>query len=97
MLRLKLPPTHGWVHPVFHVSRVKPALFSSLVPPAPDPHPHLVDGSLVYTKRKLLDVRRKGRGFQYLVDWEGYGLEERSWTPARGILDQTLVEDFCRR
>ncbi len=32
---LKLPPTLGQVHPVFHVSRVKPVLYSPLVSSAP--------------------------------------------------------------
>ncbi|KAI7806903.1 Pol polyprotein [Triplophysa rosa] len=85
-LRLKLPSHLGRVHPVFHVSRVKPVVSSHLNPassrPTPPP-PRLVDGIPAYTVRKLLDIRRRGRGFQYLVDWEGYGTDERSWIPSR--------------
>lgn len=73
-VRLKLPPAFK-IHLVFHVSLLKPVSSSHLSHPAkPPPCPRLIDELPAYMVRRLLDVRRRGRGYQFLVDWEGTGI-----------------------
>ncbi|KAK3535797.1 hypothetical protein QTP70_021110 [Hemibagrus guttatus] len=97
--KLQLPPEYR-IHPKFHVSLLKPHHLS--VSPSTEPGsdaaepplPLLLDDGAAYGVREILDSRHRGGQLEYLVDWEGYGPEERSWIPCNDILDPNLLETF---
>ncbi|KAK3573020.1 hypothetical protein QTP86_012243 [Hemibagrus guttatus] len=96
--RLQLPPEYK-MHPVFHVSLLKPhhsSVLPSTEPGAAEepPLPLLVDDGTAYLVKEILDSWCRGGRLEYLVDWEGYGPEEWSWVPRDNILDPGLHEDF---
>ena len=94
-VKLSLPPNLR-VHPVFHVSQIKPVALSphTAAELAPPPPRVLEGGDLAWEVRKVLDVRRRGRGFQFLVDWVGYQPEDRSWVPRSYFADDSLLSEF---
>ena len=71
------------IHPVFHVSLLK------LVTPGTrlsnPPSAIKVDDHVEFEVHRILDSKRVGAHFYYLVDWKGFGPEERSWEPLSNV------------
>ncbi|CAI5799382.1 Hypothetical predicted protein [Podarcis lilfordi] len=79
--KLELPPSLK-IHPVFHVSQLKPChanYFPGRIAPPP---PVQVDGHEEFPVAQILDLKQLRGKLHYLIDWVGYGPEERSWEPA---------------
>ncbi|KAK3518251.1 hypothetical protein QTP70_034617, partial [Hemibagrus guttatus] len=85
------------INPTFHVSLLKPVLSSPFLAKGKPPPPRIIGGQPAYTAHRILDVHQVRGSRQYLVDWEGYGPEERSWVPAKDILDPKLIQEFHAR
>ena len=77
--RLKLPAS--WkVHNVFHAVLLRPYMENEVHGNNyPRPPPDLLEGEEVYTVERILKHRRRGRGYQYYIQWEGYPITEASW------------------
>ena len=78
--RLSLPET--WkIHNVFHALLLQRYRENDVYganyewPPAELDH----EGQEVYNVEAILKHRKRGRGYQYFVKWEGYPITEASW------------------
>ena len=45
------------------------------------------EGNKEYYVRDIIDERKRGRGYQYLVRWVGYGPEEDRWIAGSELKD----------
>jgi hypothetical protein len=90
-IKLKLPP-NSKTHLVFHTSLVlpfkenDPNLFPSCKFAKPQPIINKA-GDQEYFVRDIIDERRSGHGFKYLVRWVGYGEEENRWLARKELED----------
>ncbi len=89
--RLPLPSSFH-IHDVFHVSLLEPfhpnTIPGRLLPPSP---PITVQGEDFFRVREVLDSRQRANRIEYLIDWEGYGPQDRSWEPADNLTDLAIM------
>lgn len=94
--KLDLPNTMR-IHPVFHISLLKPFHPSpqEFVGRAQLPPPPIIneDGEEEFFVEKLLDKRIQRGQVQYLVKWEGYDDSENQWLPVKDIAED-LIKEF---
>lgn len=83
--RLELPPSMK-IHPVLHVSLLKPYHSSGTVQPPP---PLTIDGEDEYIVEEILQSRTVKSGKrtkeEYLIKWQGYGYEHCTWEPLANL------------
>src|ERR1041384_1175447 len=97
--KLDLPNTLK-IHPVFHISLLKPyyespETFNRTIPPTAEiiiendiPHEE-------YEVEKILDVKTYHKRKHYLILWKGYPLHDATWEPIKNLTHcQDLLKEF---
>ncbi|KAJ9521987.1 hypothetical protein QJQ45_024878 [Haematococcus lacustris] len=91
---LQLPVSMSRLHPVFHVSLIKPYTGADVgfMPPPVE----WLDEEPVYYVERLLDHKHvhAGKAKEYLVQWEGYDAHHNTWEPRSNLVgcDKILAE-----
>ncbi|CAM6088286.1 unnamed protein product [Calypogeia fissa] len=99
---LSLPETMRHLHPMFHVSLLKPYISrpSTFSNPHPTPPlPQVVDDHIEYEVDRILQKRiiRRGRKVivEYLVLWKGFPLHEATWEPIGNLTNcANILQEF---
>ena len=55
------------------------------------------DGLEEYHIEKIVDERKRGRGYQYLVRWSGYSENDDLWLPQRELEDCEALDRWKAR
>lgn len=95
---MKLTTNFRRIHPVFHVSNLRPYSPDPIHerhPPKPPTTIIANDGVEEYEVETILDSRLYRGKLQYLVRWKGYGPEENSWEPEANLKNaKTMITKF---
>jgi len=85
----------------FHASQLKQyvsndqALFPEQEFPRDGPV-MLPDGREEHVIEWILDKRKRGRGWQYLVQWKGYGPGDDEWLPRQEVEETVALDEWLR-
>lgn len=90
-------PNSPNIFPTFHTLNVVPYVKnnSSLFPECEfaQPPPVIMENSeSEYFIRDIINKRRVGHGYRYLVHWKGYGPEENCWLPTSKLKDTKALD-----
>ena len=85
--RLNLPAT--WrIHNIFHATLLRLYKENEVYGVNfPEPPPELLEGEEVYEIETILNQRKRGRGYQYLIKWQGYPISDALWEPETSFLN----------
>jgi hypothetical protein len=93
--KLELPESVT-IHPVFHVSQLKPFIPSAVEAVPTQPPPVYADRrGGIFAVEAILGKRKYRGRWQYLVKWDGYDDSENTWEPASNL--QHLVGDLAEQ
>ena len=100
-VELQMPPRLGKIETTQNVQYLKPYRKrpASDGPTTIPPPPQIVDGQPEFVVEDILAVKKVGRTNQYLIRWEGYGVEEDSWVPKLELQRncQSILDAFNQR
>ena len=86
------------IHPVFHISLLKPYQPSPEEFARPTPPPAIFEsntGQEEYEVEAILDKRIIRKNIQYLVKWTGYPLHDATWEPVQNLSNvPKIIKEF---
>jgi hypothetical protein len=93
--KLRLPQGMSRMHDIFHVSILEKFHPNHIeerklnkTPPV------IIDNEKEYEIESILDSRVVRKQLEYLIDWKGYGIDERCWVKQRDIHAPDLIREF---
>ncbi|KAG5292720.1 CHROMO superfamily domain-containing protein [Histoplasma ohiense] len=94
--KLELPPSYRSIHPVFHISLLKP--YNRRNGALPEPGPELVNSKEEYQVEEILEKQQqKNKPSEYLVRWTGWSPSDDTWKPEENILNTQTFKIFLEQ